>query len=61
MGSRSRRTAGSSTYNYDARGERTGVNALLEALRNAGVAFRDLRTTESTLEDIFVDLVRLKT
>jgi ABC-2 type transport system ATP-binding protein len=45
-------------YTYDAKGERTNIAALLEALDRAGVSFRDLQTTQSSLEDIFVSLVR---
>jgi ABC-2 type transport system ATP-binding protein len=45
-------------YSYDAQGERTGIAALLADLRNEGIRFRDLQTTQSSLEDIFVDLVR---
>ncbi|MEA2945450.1 MAG: type transport system ATP-binding protein [Alphaproteobacteria bacterium] len=45
-------------YNYDTRGERTGITALLGDLNRAGIRFRDLSTTQSSLEDIFVDLVR---
>src|SRR5262249_14991781 len=40
-------------YNYDARGERTGITALLDDLARTGIEFSDLRTTESSLEDIF--------
>lgn len=47
-------------YTYDARGERTNIAALLDALDRAGVTFRDLQTTQSSLEDIFVSLVREK-
>jgi ABC-2 type transport system ATP-binding protein len=46
------------TYDYDTRGERTGITSLLSDLRNAGIRFSDLETTESSLEDIFVSLVR---
>jgi ABC-2 type transport system ATP-binding protein len=46
------------TYTYDTQGEHTGITALLDDLNRAGIAFRDLRTTESSLEDIFVGLVR---
>ena len=46
------------TYTYDTRAERTGIRKLLNALDNAGLRFRDLHTTQSSLEDIFVDLVR---
>ena len=45
-------------YTYDARGERTGITALLAALGEAGIRFKDLSTTQSSLEDIFVSLVR---
>jgi ABC-2 type transport system ATP-binding protein len=45
-------------YTYDTRGERTGITALLKDLNEAGIRFRDLYTTQSSLEDIFVDLVR---
>jgi ABC-2 type transport system ATP-binding protein len=45
-------------YTYDAHGDRTNIAALLEALDAAGVSFKDLHTTESSLEDIFVSLVR---
>jgi ABC-2 type transport system ATP-binding protein len=47
-------------YNYDTQGERTGITALLGDLNVAGIRFRDLHTTQSSLEDIFVDLVRQK-
>lgn len=45
-------------YSYDTQGERTGITALLGDLNRAGIRFRDLSTTQSSLEDIFVDLVR---
>jgi ABC-2 type transport system ATP-binding protein len=45
-------------YTYDTQGERTGITALLGDLGKAGIRFRDLETTRSSLEDIFVDLVR---
>ncbi len=46
------------TYTYDTQAERTGITALLADLRRAGIRFRDLHTTQSSLEDIFVDLLR---
>ena len=46
------------TYTYDTRGERTGITALLQALNEAGIRFRDLDTSQSSLEEIFVSLVR---
>jgi len=45
-------------YHYDGRRADTGVAALLVALDRAGIVLRDLRTEQSTLEDIFVQLVR---
>jgi len=46
------------TYNYDTRGERTGITSLLDELRAANIRFKDLRTTQSSLEEIFVSLVQ---
>ena len=46
------------TYDYDTKGERTGITSLLGDLRNAGIRFTDLDTVQSSLEDIFVSLVR---
>src|SRR5271166_4564063 len=45
-------------YTYDAKGEHTSIAALLDALDRAAISFKDLRTTQSSLEDIFVSLVR---
>ena len=45
------------TYTYEGGGERTGITSLLERLDDAGIRFRDLQTSESSLEDIFVSLV----
>lgn len=45
-------------YTYDTQGPRTGITSLLADLSHAGIRFKDLGTTESSLEDIFVDLVR---
>src|SRR5215475_4939397 len=45
-------------YTYDTQVERTGITALLKDLNVAGIRFKDLHTTQSSLEDIFVDLVR---
>ena len=46
-------------YTYDVKGgDRTGIATLLKALEAAGVSFKDLHTTQSSLEDIFVSLVR---
>src|SRR5580692_11509306 len=46
------------TYDYDTKGERTGITSLLSDLRGAGIRFYDLDTSQSSLEDIFVSLVR---
>ena len=46
------------TYTYDTRGERTGITALLGDLAAAGIRFKDLRTSQSSLEEIFVGLLR---
>ena len=45
-------------YTYDTQGERTGITSLLKDLASAGIRFRDLQTTQTSLEDIFVELVR---
>jgi ABC-2 type transport system ATP-binding protein len=52
-------------YTYDAQGgdapsERAGIPALLADLTAAGIEFKDLQTTQSSLEEIFVDLVKEK-
>jgi ABC-2 type transport system ATP-binding protein len=44
-------------YTYDERGDRAAITALLEGLAGAGIRFKDLQTTQSSLEDIFVTLV----
>ena len=46
------------TYTYDTKQQSTGITALLGELRAADIHFNDLRTTQSSLEDIFVDLVK---
>jgi ABC-2 type transport system ATP-binding protein len=45
-------------YSYDTQGERTGITSLMAELGDAGIKFRDLNTTQSSLEDIFVSLVK---
>jgi ABC-2 type transport system ATP-binding protein len=44
-------------YTFDAQAERTGIPSLLRKLGELGIAFKDLETSKSSLEDIFVDLV----
>ena len=45
-------------YNYDLRKERTGITNLLQELKEAGLKMRDLKTEQSSLEKIFVTLVK---
>ena len=45
-------------YTYDTRSERTGITRLLTDLNIAGLGLRDVQTSQSSLEDIFVDLVK---
>jgi ABC-2 type transport system ATP-binding protein len=45
-------------YHYDTKGERTGITSLLSDLRGAGIKFSDLETSQTSLEEIFVNLVR---
>jgi ABC-2 type transport system ATP-binding protein len=44
-------------YVFDAQAERTGIPSLLRKLSDLGIGFKDLDTSKSSLEDIFVDLV----
>ena len=45
------------TYSFDAQKDDTGIAELLAALGEHGIHFKDLRSSESSLEDIFVSLV----
>jgi ABC-2 type transport system ATP-binding protein len=45
-------------YTFDSQGEDTGIEALLRRLGEHGIAFKGLQSSESSLEDIFVSLVR---
>ena len=45
-------------YSYDSQANSTGITALLNELRSAGIHFSDVKTTQSSLEEIFVDLVK---
>jgi ABC-2 type transport system ATP-binding protein len=47
-------------YTFDTQGDDTGIAGLLRKLQEHGVDFKDLHSKESSLEDIFVDLVRSK-
>ncbi|HEX4417097.1 MAG TPA: ABC transporter ATP-binding protein [Kofleriaceae bacterium] len=46
------------TYTFDIQGEQTGIAPLLKQLGEHGIDFKDLRSSESSLEDIFVSLVK---
>ena len=46
------------TYTFDANGERTGIATLLKKLGDLGIVYKDLHTSQSSLEDIFVSLVK---
>ena len=45
-------------YTYDSQRERTGITTLLGELEQEGISFHDLDTSQSSLEEIFVDLVK---
>ncbi|MCE7030304.1 ABC transporter ATP-binding protein [Jiella sp. CBK1P-4] len=45
------------TYSYDTNAERTGIGSLMRRLAEEGIRFRDISTKQSTLEEIFVNLV----
>jgi ABC-2 type transport system ATP-binding protein len=46
------------TYTYDTQSERTGIATLLQTLGEAGIRLKDLQTRQSSLEDIFVNLLK---
>lgn len=45
-------------FTYDTQGKSTGITALLQDMHAAGLSMKDLSTTESSLQDIFVNLVQ---
>ncbi len=47
-------------YSYDPNATHTGVSELLQTLGETGLALKDIRTTQSSLEDIFINLVSVK-
>jgi len=47
-------------YTYDTQSERTGITSLLQDLNTAGLLLKDLKSSQSSLEDIFVNLVSTK-
>ena len=48
------------TYTYDPHNTHTGINGLLQAIRDAGLLIKDVHTTKTSLEEIFVSLVKKK-
>lgn len=48
------------TYTYDPHNLRTGVTGLIDAIRDSGLSMQDVNTSQSSLEDIFVNLVKEK-
>ena len=51
------KNGGELVYSYDAQNDRGGIPVLLADLSAAGIRFKDLHTQESSLEEIFVNLV----
>jgi ABC-2 type transport system ATP-binding protein len=49
------------TYTYDPHKTRTGINELLQTIRDADLLIKDVDTTKTSLEEIFVGLVKTKT
>ncbi|VAX09051.1 Efflux ABC transporter, ATP-binding protein [hydrothermal vent metagenome] len=49
------------TYTYDIMSDSTGITAMLQAIQTAGLALKDLQITQSSLEDIFVNIVKERT
>jgi ABC-2 type transport system ATP-binding protein len=48
------------TYTYDPHKSHTGISGLLHAIREAGLLLKDLKTTQSSLEEIFISLVNTR-
>jgi len=46
------------TYTFETHANRTGITALLQSLNEEGISMKDLKTSQSSLEDIFVNIVR---
>jgi ABC-2 type transport system ATP-binding protein len=49
---------GSLLYHYDIRQNRTGITSLMKDINSAGLVLKDLHTRQSSLEDIFVNLLQ---
>jgi len=50
-------TGTSLIYTYNTKGDGTGITELLQKINQSGLSLQDLKTTQSSLEDIFVDLI----
>lgn len=48
------------TYTYDTNSDSTGITDMLQAIQSAGLFLKDMQIKQSSLEDIFVDLVKEK-
>ncbi|WP_163848940.1 ABC transporter ATP-binding protein [Pseudooceanicola aestuarii] len=46
------------TYSYDTHGDRTGIASLMAGLQEAGIVLRDIQTHQSSLEEIFVGMIK---
>ena len=46
------------SYNYDSSRKQTGITSLLQDMKETGLKLKDLKTEQSSLENIFVELVR---
>jgi len=47
-------------YTYDTQSERTGITSLLQDLNSTGLSLKDLKSSQSSLEEIFVNMVSTK-
>ncbi|MCG6888175.1 MAG: ABC transporter ATP-binding protein [Gammaproteobacteria bacterium] len=54
------RDGGHLVYTYDTQSERTGITSLLQDLNDNGMSLKDLKSSQSSLEEIFVNLVSTK-
>ena len=48
------------SYNYDSKSKQTGITSLLQDMKESGLKLKDINTEQSSLENIFVELVREK-
>ncbi len=46
------------TYIYDTKGKNTGITSLLSEIKNLGIQLKDISTEQSSLESIFLNLVK---